>query len=45
VDRRDLLEVLDLQDNIADTAQDIAGLLVARKMDVVEGMRQPDRRG
>jgi predicted phosphate transport protein (TIGR00153 family) len=41
VDRRDLLEVLDLQDNIADTAQDIAGLLVARKMDVVEGMRQP----
>ena len=41
VDRRDLLEVLDLQDNIADTAQDIAGLLVARKMDVGEGMRQP----
>jgi predicted phosphate transport protein (TIGR00153 family) len=41
VDRRDLLEVLDLQDNIADTAQDIAGLLVARKMDVAEGMRQP----
>ncbi|MDH3664538.1 MAG: TIGR00153 family protein [Alphaproteobacteria bacterium] len=41
VDRRDLLEVLDLQDNIADTAQDIAGLVVARKMDVAEGMRQP----
>ncbi len=41
VDRRDLLEVLDLQDNIADTAQDIAGLLVARRMDVAEGMRQP----
>ena len=41
VDRRDLLEVLDLQDNIADTAQDIAGLLVARKMEVAEGMRQP----
>lgn len=41
VDRRDLLEVLDLQDDIADTAQDIAGLLVARKMDVAEGMRQP----
>ncbi len=41
VDRRDLLEVLDLQDNIADTAQDIAGLLVERKMEVVEGMQQP----
>lgn len=41
VDRRDLLEVLDLQDNIADTAQDIAGLLVARKMEVGDGMREP----
>ena len=41
VDRRDLLEVLDLQDNIADTAQDIAGLLVERKMDVMEGMGEP----
>ena len=41
VDRRDLLEVLDLQDNIADTAQDIAGLLVERKMEVAEGMDQP----
>ena len=41
VDRRDLLEVLDLQDNIADTAQDIAGLVVARKMDVAKEMRQP----
>ena len=41
VDRRDLLEVLDLQDSIADTAQDIAGLLVERKMEVMEGMHQP----
>ena len=41
VDRRDLLEVLDLQDEIADTAQDIAGLLVERKMEVAEGMEQP----
>ncbi len=41
VDRRDLLEVLDLQDNIADTAQDIAGLLVERKMEVMEGMHEP----
>ena len=41
VDRRDLLEVLDLQDSIADTAQDIAGLLVERRMEVADGMRQP----
>ena len=41
VDRRDLLEVLDLQDSIADTAQDIAGLLVERKMDVADEMREP----
>tara|TARA_A100001037_G_C14765207_1_gene463624 strand:- start:191 stop:643 length:453 start_codon:yes stop_codon:yes gene_type:complete len=32
VDRRDLLEILDLQDSIADTAQDIAGMMVARPM-------------
>jgi len=41
VDRRDLLEVLDLQDDIADTAQDIAGLLVERKMEVMDGMHEP----
>jgi predicted phosphate transport protein (TIGR00153 family) len=34
VDRRDLLEVLDMQDSIADTAQDIAGLLTERDMSV-----------
>jgi predicted phosphate transport protein (TIGR00153 family) len=34
VDRRDLLEVLDMQDSIADTAQDIAGLLIERDMTV-----------
>jgi len=38
VDRRDLLEVLDMQDSIADTAQDIAGLLVERDMTVPEDM-------
>ena len=38
VDRRDLLDVLAMQDSIADTAQDIAGLLVERKMDVPAGM-------
>ncbi len=40
VDRRDLLEVLDMQDSIADTAQDIAGLLVARPMAVPPGMSE-----
>jgi len=34
VDRRDLLEVLHLQDTIANTAQDIAGLLVERQMSI-----------
>ena len=43
VDRRDLLEVLDMQDSIADTAQDIAGLLVERPMELVEPMHAPLR--
>jgi predicted phosphate transport protein (TIGR00153 family) len=41
VDRRDLLEVLNLQDSVADTAQDIAGLLVERSMEVHDSMKQP----
>lgn len=41
VDRRDLLELLDLQDNIANTAQDIAGLMMERDMSVPEGMAEP----
>ena len=41
VDRRDLLDVLAMQDSIADTAQDIAGLLTERKMEVPEGMAEP----
>jgi len=41
VDRRDLLEVLQMQDAIADTAQDIAGLLVERPMELAEGMKEP----
>jgi predicted phosphate transport protein (TIGR00153 family) len=41
VDRRDLLDVLATQDAIADTAQDIAGLLVERKMDVPQDMVEP----
>ncbi len=41
VDRRDLLEVLDMQDSIADTAQDIAGLLIERPMEVPEPLKEP----
>jgi len=39
VDRRDLLDVLDMQDSIADVAQDIAGLLYERQMSVPEALR------
>ncbi|MET0106156.1 MAG: TIGR00153 family protein [Sedimenticola sp.] len=38
VDRRDLLELLELQDAIANTAQDIAGLMLERDMSVPSGM-------
>ncbi len=41
VDRRDLLEILDLQDSIADTAQDIAGMLMLRRLAVPEPIREP----
>jgi len=44
VDRRDLLELLGMQDSIADTAQDIAGLLVERDMQVPPGMADDLRR-
>ena len=41
VDRRDLLEVLLLQDTIANVAQDIAGLLIERKMSIPEFLVEP----
>jgi predicted phosphate transport protein (TIGR00153 family) len=41
VDRRDLLEVLQLQDAIANTAQDIAALLIERRMTVPDFLRAP----
>jgi predicted phosphate transport protein (TIGR00153 family) len=41
VDRRDLLEILDLQDSMADTAQDVAGIFMERPMPVPESMRRP----
>ncbi|HHO49353.1 MAG TPA: TIGR00153 family protein [Deltaproteobacteria bacterium] len=39
VDRRDLLDVLHVQDSIADTAEDIAGLMIRRDMRPPEPMR------
>jgi predicted phosphate transport protein (TIGR00153 family) len=41
VDRRDLLEVLTLQDTIANVAQDIAGLLFERKMSIPDFLGEP----
>ena len=41
VDRRDLLEVLQMQDSIADSAQDIAGLFVQRPMELPPAMHEP----
>lgn len=41
VERRDLLEILDCQDTIADVAQDIAGLADLRTMTVPEPLAQP----
>jgi hypothetical protein len=41
VDRRDLLDVLQMQDSIADTAQDIAGMLVERRMEIPDFMQEP----
>jgi len=38
VNRGDLLEILDLQDSVADVAQDIAGLLFERNMEIPEPM-------
>jgi predicted phosphate transport protein (TIGR00153 family) len=40
VGRRDLLEILDFQDSIADVAQDIAELLVERRMTVPAPMQE-----
>ncbi len=40
-ERRDLLEILDFQDSIADVAQDIAGLADQRGMTVPEPLRAP----
>lgn len=41
VDRRDLLEILDWQDSIADTAQEIAGLFVCRRTPLPASLQQP----
>ena len=39
VDRRDLLDLLNAQDSIADTAQDVAGLLVLRDMQIPAALK------
>jgi predicted phosphate transport protein (TIGR00153 family) len=41
VSRRDVLEILDHQDSIADSAQDIAELAEIRSMTIPEPMREP----
>ncbi|HBB41735.1 MAG: TIGR00153 family protein [Nitrospirae bacterium CG18_big_fil_WC_8_21_14_2_50_70_55] len=41
VARRDLLEILDFQDNIADTAQDLAELVAERRMVLPAPMAEP----
>lgn len=41
VDRRDVLEVLDLQDHIANRAKDIAGLVLGRKMSFPQELHEP----
>ncbi|MEN8182768.1 MAG: TIGR00153 family protein [Myxococcota bacterium] len=41
VERRDMLEILDAQDTIADVAQDIAGLVEQRGMVLPEALREP----
>jgi len=40
-ERRDMLEILDCQDTIADVAQDIAGLADQRGMRLPEGLAEP----
>ena len=41
VDRRELLVILDMQDSIADTAQDIAGMMVVRDMRLPDQVHEP----
>jgi predicted phosphate transport protein (TIGR00153 family) len=41
MERRDMLEILDFQDSIADTTQDIAGLADQRGMGIPEALREP----
>ena len=41
VDRRDLLDVLEMQEAIADRTQDIVGLMIDLPMDVPEEMHKP----
>ena len=40
IDRRDLLDLLDAQDSIADTAQDVAGLVCMRELEIPDSFRE-----
>ena len=40
VDRRDLLELLRVQDNVANKAKDIAGLILGRQMEIPASMQE-----
>ena len=40
VDRRDLLDLLEMQDKIADVSQDVVGLLYEREMSLPEGIKE-----
>lgn len=44
VDRRDLLDMLTMQDKVAGAARDVAGLIVGRQMHFPQTMRKPYRR-
>jgi len=41
IERRDMLEILDFQDSIADVAQDVAALAVQREMIIPEPLAEP----
>ena len=44
VDRRDLLDMLTMQDKVAGAVRDVAGLIVGRQMHFPEAMRDPYRK-
>jgi len=43
IDRRDVLEVLTMQDRVAGAVRSVAGVMVGRDMKIPDGMREPYR--